>query len=110
VRETRPTILHIDGVVGRAALIRRSAPPSPDGEGLIIRTVLVFDRPYNLQSRISIQVQEFVVGPWLAIVFDTGTIVTRVGQREASRHPRVVLSFNELTSTISLDFDLPTSR
>ena len=56
------------------------------GEGLIIRTVLIFDRPYNLQSRISIQVQEFVVGPKLAVVFDPGTIVTRVGQRESSRY------------------------
>jgi hypothetical protein len=38
VRGTRSTILQIDDIVGRAALIRRCAPPSPKGR----RTVFLF--------------------------------------------------------------------
>ena len=36
VRGARPTILQIDETVGRAALIRRCAPPSPEGRRFTI--------------------------------------------------------------------------
>ena len=41
VRAARSTILPIDEIVGRTALIRRCAPPSPQGEGWIfLRTAV----------------------------------------------------------------------
>ena len=43
VREARPTIRKDRGIVGRVALIRRCAPPSPDGRRLIIYDTLQID-------------------------------------------------------------------
>ena len=51
VRAARSTILQIDEIVGRAALIRRSAPPSPGGRrtrflrahSLFLRSIVEFN-------------------------------------------------------------------
>jgi hypothetical protein len=39
VREARPTMFTLDEIVGRVALIRRFAPPSPDGRRNVSHTL-----------------------------------------------------------------------